>query len=84
VKVETACPLSATDRATLEASVEGSAPSLVYHVNEELRGGVRIWTAQGLIDASIAGLSRYAEQVLRQEMNNHTAASTDQGRADHE
>ncbi len=73
VKIETARPLSSEDRARVEALLAGAAPSPVYHVNDELRGGVRIWTAQGLIDASVAGLSRYAEQALRQEMSNHAA-----------
>jgi F-type H+-transporting ATPase subunit b len=84
VKVESAFPLSLEDRAKVEASLEEATPPLVYRVNEELRGGVRIWTAQGLIDASIAGLSRYAEQTLRQEMNNHAGTSKNLSQAEHD
>lgn len=72
VKIETARPLSGDDRAKVEALLDGVGPA-VYHVNEELGGGVRIWTGEGVIDASVIGLSRYAEQALKQEMGNHTA-----------
>ena len=73
VKIETARPLSADGRAKIEALLDGVTPAAVYHVDEELGGGVRIWTGQGMIDASVIGLSRYAEQALKQEMGNHTA-----------
>jgi hypothetical protein len=34
----------------------------------ELLAGVRIATPQGLIDASVSGLARFAEQVLIDDM----------------
>jgi F-type H+-transporting ATPase subunit b len=82
VKIETARPLSSENRARVEALLQGAAQGAVYHVNDELCGGIRIWTAQGLIDASVVGLSRYAEQVLRQEMNNHPAQGPSESQDD--
>ena len=75
VRIETARPLLSEDRASIEALLNGVVPAAHYHVNESLQAGIRIWTAQGLIDASLAGLSLHAEQVLRAELNHHPAQS---------
>ena len=62
---------SALDDAALEMinSVLGAdAKTAVFRVVPELKGGLRISTAHGLIDASVAGLANYAEQSLSAEM----------------
>ncbi len=69
VRIETARPLSSEDLDTIRAVINGIHPGPPYHVNNALGAGVRIWTAQGLIDASLAGLSLHAAQVLRSELN---------------
>jgi F0F1-type ATP synthase membrane subunit b/b' len=73
VRIETARPLSPEDRAKLAEALNGMTPDVSAHVNEALKAGIRIWTAQGLIDASLAGLSLHAEQALRTELNHHPA-----------
>jgi F0F1-type ATP synthase membrane subunit b/b' len=73
VRVEAARSLSPQDRAILDASLDGNVPEAAFYVNEALGAGIRIWTAQGLIDASLAGLSVHAEQALRSALNHDMA-----------
>jgi F-type H+-transporting ATPase subunit b len=75
VRIETARPLAPEDRAAIEAALSGVIPAPAYHVDDVLGAGIRIWTSQGLIDASIAGLSLHAEQALRSELNHQAAPS---------
>jgi len=75
VRIETARPLLSQDRANIETLLDGVVPAAHYHLNESLQAGIRIWTAQGLIDASLAGLALHAEQVLRAELNHHPSQS---------
>jgi len=79
VRVETAHPLSSEDRETIRAVLNGVVPEPAYHVNDALGAGVRIWTAQGLIDASLAGLSLHAVQVLKSELNHQATPAEAEG-----
>lgn len=72
VSVETATELDAPARERLRSALRQPEDSVTFRVVPELLGGVRISTAQGLVDASIAGLTRYAEQELLQELGRHS------------
>jgi F0F1-type ATP synthase membrane subunit b/b' len=69
VKVESARPLDAAQRAELEAILGPAAVGAEFRTAEGLGAGLRISTAKGLIDASVGGLARFARQALAQEMN---------------
>jgi hypothetical protein len=72
VKVESALPLAADQRAALDAALGPAATGADYRTVGELGAGVRLMTAQGLIDASASGLATFARQALIQEMNLRT------------
>lgn len=65
VTVESAHDLSAEARVEL-GRVLGVSPQ--YRVLDELVAGIRILGARGLIDASVTGLTAYAEHVLSYEI----------------
>ncbi len=68
LKVESASPLSAEELATLEKACGAAATKANYQIATELVSGVRIATANGLIDASVLGLANYARQSLTDEI----------------
>lgn len=68
VTVESAAPLGDESRQLIKKALGTAAKSVDFRVIPELRGGLRISTAQGLIDASITGLANFAEQSLSAEM----------------
>lgn len=68
VTVESAAPLDEESRRVLLATLGRAAADAEFHVDPALDGGLRIATARGLVDASTAGLARYAEQSLAAEM----------------
>lgn len=67
VVVESATPLGPEARTEIESAVNG-AGDVQFVSRPELRAGVRIRTAQGLVDASAAGLSAYAQKALVRQM----------------
>ena len=69
VKVESAEDLSPAQRATLDRAMGPAAGTADYRTVHELGAGVRIATAQGLIDATVSGLSHYARRALLRELN---------------
>ena len=69
VKIETAQPLSAEQRAALESVLGPAAVSADFRTVENLVGGIRVTTAKGLIDASVSGLASFARQTLVKELN---------------
>ena len=68
VTVESATPLDDESRQLINASLGNAAKTADFRVVPELKGGLRISTAHGLIDASITGLANFAEQSLSAEM----------------
>lgn len=76
VSVASATELEDTVKQQLCAAVGQPINAVAFHVLPELIGGVRISTAQGLIDASISGLSRYTEQELTESSNLSTDTSS--------
>ena len=68
VTVESATPLDDELRQVITSSLGSSAKTVDFRVKPELQGGLRISTAHGLIDASIAGLASFAEQSLSTQM----------------
>lgn len=72
VCVESSAPLSVESRAAIEGALGDSASSAEFRTAEDLGGGVRITTGQGLIDASVSGLARFAGQALTQELSHRT------------
>lgn len=64
VRIESAAPLSPSERETLSESLGDAGKTAKFHVIESLGRGIRITTAQGLIDASSSGLTRFARQRL--------------------
>ncbi|MCA9177941.1 MAG: hypothetical protein KDB14_25935 [Planctomycetales bacterium] len=67
VTVESAKALSDEEQAQLRGALGDEPPQL--RLAPELIAGVRISTSRGLIDASVAGLSEYARQLLVTEMD---------------
>lgn len=68
VTVESAAPLDEESQASIREALGPSAESAQYRVVPDLRGGLRIATARGLVDASITGLAGFAEHALSTEM----------------
>jgi F0F1-type ATP synthase membrane subunit b/b' len=68
VTVESARPLDEQSQQTIRDALGTAADSAQYRVDPDLLGGLRISTARGLIDASIAGLADFAEHALSAEM----------------
>jgi F-type H+-transporting ATPase subunit b len=68
VVVESASPLDPSARQQIESALGREKPAVEFRVVEELGGGLRIRTAQGLIDASIDGLANFAERSLLDEL----------------
>ncbi|MCA9142649.1 MAG: F0F1 ATP synthase subunit delta [Planctomycetaceae bacterium] len=75
VKIESALPLSPEQLAALNDALGPAASGADFRTVDGLGAGVRIATGQGLIDASVSGLTQFARQSLVQEMkrlaNNH-------------
>ncbi|PQO25621.1 hypothetical protein C5Y96_22630 [Blastopirellula marina] len=69
VSVESAVELDSAAKERICVALKQPAKSVSFRVLPELIGGLRISTAQGLVDASIAGLSRYAKQELLDEVS---------------
>jgi len=68
VTVESARPLDDESRQAISSSLGKTAKVATFRVVPELKGGLRISTAHGLIDASITGLANFAELSLSAEM----------------
>lgn len=68
VTVESATRIDDEQLELINTSLGNDAKTAHYRVVPELEGGLRISTAHGLIDASIAGLANFAEQSLSAEM----------------
>jgi len=68
VAVESATALDENRQELINASLGAAARTAAFRVVPELKGGLRISTAHGLIDASVAGLANFAEQSLSAEM----------------
>ena len=64
VTVESATPLSNESLQLIKTSLGTAAKTADVRVDPELKGGLRVSTAHGLIDASITGLANFAEQSL--------------------
>lgn len=69
VKIESEQALSAEAQAALNEALRTAAASADYRQVEDMGVGIRVTTAQGLIDASASGLARFARQALLQEMS---------------
>ncbi len=70
ITIESAFELDETARQKIAtaASLPSVNGNIDYRVIKELIGGIRIKTEHGLIDNSIAGLSSFVEQNLRQQL----------------
>lgn len=68
VSVESARALDEVTKARIREALHLPQHMVTFHVFPDLVGGLRITTAQGLVDASVAGLARFAEQELLQEL----------------
>jgi F-type H+-transporting ATPase subunit b len=68
VTIESAAPLSDSERAELDKVLGPAAVHATYRVVKELRGGIRVTTSRGLIDASVAGLADFARAALASEL----------------
>jgi F0F1-type ATP synthase membrane subunit b/b' len=68
IVVESAQPLHEEQRQILNSALGEAAESAEYRVSPRLKGGLRISTAQGLIDASLEGLASFAQQSLSAEL----------------
>ncbi len=74
VKVETARALRPEHRVAIEQALGGAAKQAEFFPEPALGIGLRVSTDQGLIEASGAGLARFARHALTSEMrrgNNH-------------
>lgn len=65
VLVESGRPLADSTHAAIAAALNGHAPSAEFRLVPDLGAGLRITTAQGLIDTSSLGLAREAESLVR-------------------
>ena len=65
VLIESARPLTDSTHAAIAVALNTDAPSAEFRVVSDLGAGVRITTAQGLIDTSALGLGRQAEGLVR-------------------
>jgi F-type H+-transporting ATPase subunit b len=68
VTIESASPLDAQARQMIESALGPAKDTANYQVNPALIAGLRIATAQGLVDASVAGLAEFAGRSLQAEM----------------
>jgi F-type H+-transporting ATPase subunit b len=68
VTVETAMSIDGDSRQLIDSALGNAAKTADFRVVPELKGGLRISTSNGLIDASITGLANFAEQSLAAEM----------------
>lgn len=65
VLIESARPLTESLHAAIASALNADAPSATFRVVPDLGAGLRITTAQGLIDTSAQGLGRQAEGLVR-------------------
>ncbi len=79
VSVETAVPLDGELRQMIDAALGESAATADFRVAPALGGGLRVSTAHGLIDASLAGLAKFAERSLSAEMDAVMREEADSG-----
>ena len=68
VTVESATPLDNQSHELITTSLGTAGNTAVFRVIPELKGGLRISTAQGLVDASLTGLASFAAQSFSTEM----------------
>ncbi|MCA9165326.1 MAG: hypothetical protein KDA62_20185 [Planctomycetales bacterium] len=71
VKIESSAPLSDEQITALNDALGQAATNAAYRTTDGLGAGVRIATSQGLIDASVSGLTQFARRSLVQEMSRH-------------
>ena len=77
VTVESATAIDEPSRQLIDSALGHAAKTADYRLDPELKGGLRISTAHGLIDASIAGLANFAEQSLSAEMESMIREESD-------
>ncbi|MEZ6144713.1 MAG: F0F1 ATP synthase subunit delta [Planctomycetaceae bacterium] len=68
-KVESTQPLTQDQLSIIKAALGSAADTADFKIANDIGNGVRISTAQGLIDASVKGLVQFARQSLVQEMS---------------
>jgi F0F1-type ATP synthase membrane subunit b/b' len=68
VTIESATSLGTEAQKTIALAMGAHQTTVDFRVVPKLVAGVRIATQQGLIDASVTGLARFAEQVLIDDM----------------
>ncbi len=68
VTVESASPLDSAARQLIESSLSPGHGKAEYRVVPALKGGVRIITEHGLIDASLAGLASFAGRAIAEQI----------------
>jgi len=64
VVVESARELSAEQRESIQAALEGNSEPIDFRVSGELHLGLRVTTNRGLIDVSDVGLTEYTQRAL--------------------
>jgi hypothetical protein len=64
VLVESARALDGNHETAIRAALDGHAASMEFRITPHLRAGVRVTTAQGLVDASGIGIAAQAEVIL--------------------
>lgn len=67
--VESARPLDAAALDALARAAGADAADVTARVVPELVGGVRVLTARGLVDASVAGLAAHSERALLERLD---------------
>lgn len=65
VLIESARPLADATHAAIVAALNAHAPTAEFRVVQDLGAGLRVTTAQGMIDTSALGLARQAESLVR-------------------
>ncbi len=64
VLVESSRALDGNQEAAIRTALDGHAASMEFRITPHLRAGVRVTTAQGLVDASAIGIAAQAEAAL--------------------
>lgn len=68
VKIESSQPLAAEQLGALKSALGIEADGVDFRTVAGLGEGIRVATGQGLVDASVAGLTQFASQALLLEM----------------
>lgn len=76
ITIETSSELTDKSKQRLESLVRELNCTVQYQTVPALQGGLRIQTSEGLVDASISGMSRFAEEKLSAEIENSLRGGT--------